>query len=149
MKFSPKLLGKNEHVIPSCAHIKALIPNIVANIVIVVVAVLAFVYLPLDWRPTSGWVILAVTITLVLIFGVWPWLNWLTSTYTVTNRRLITRIGALQNGVYYPLTRISDVSYEHSLLTACLAAALSSFRHRPRTRSTSMTFPRWRRFMSC
>ena len=118
MKFSPKLLGKNEHVILHLrTHIKALIPNIVANIVIVVAAVLAYVYLPLDWRPTSGWVILAVTITLVLTFGVWPWLNWLTSTYTVTNRRLITRTGVLtKTGHDIPLTRISDVSYEHSLL---------------------------------
>lgn len=118
MKFSPKLLGKNEHVILHLrTHIKALIPNIVANVLIVVAAVLAYVYLPLDWRPTSGWVILAVALTLVLIFGVWPWLNWLTSTYTVTNRRLITRTGVLtKTGHDIPLTRISDVSYEHSLL---------------------------------
>ena len=118
MKFSPKLLGNNEQVILHLrTHIKALIPHIVANIVIVVAAVLAYVYLPLDWRPTSGWVILAVTITLVLIFGVWPWLNWVTSTYTVTNRRLITRTGVLtKTGHDIPLTRISDVASEHSLL---------------------------------
>lgn len=118
MKFSSKLLGKNEHVILHLrTHLKALIPNIVANVLIVVGAVLAYVYLPVDWRPTSGWVILAVALTLILIFGVWPWLNWFTATYTVTNRRLITRTGVLtKTGHDIPLTRISDVSYEHSLL---------------------------------
>lgn len=118
MKFSPKLLGKNEHVVLHLrTHLKALIPSFLFNVLIVVVAVLAFVYLPRDWRPTSGWVILAVTLTLVLIFGVWPWLNWITATYTVTNRRLITRTGVLtKTGHDIPLTRISDVAYEHSLL---------------------------------
>lgn len=118
MKFSPKLLGKNEHVVLHLrTHIKALIPSFLFNVLFIVIAVLAFVYLPQDWRPTSGWVILAVTVTLVLIFWVWPWMNWLTSTYTVTNRRLITRTGVLtKTGHDIPLTRITDVAYEHSLL---------------------------------
>lgn len=118
MKFSPKLLGKNEHVILHMrTHIKELIPKFAFNVLIIVAAVLAYVYLPESWRPTSGWVILAVAITLLLIFLVWPWMNWLTSTYTVTNRRLITRTGVLtKTGHDIPLTRISNVSYEHSLL---------------------------------
>ncbi|MFT0847028.1 PH domain-containing protein [Actinomycetaceae bacterium L2_0104] len=118
MKFSPKLLGKNEHVILHMrTHIKELIPRFVFTVLVIVAAVLAYVYLPLSWRPTSGWVILAVAITLLLIFLVWPWMNWLTSTYTVTNRRLITRTGVFtKTGHDIPLTRISNVSYEHSLL---------------------------------
>lgn len=118
MKFSPKLLGKNENVVLHLrTHIKALIPHFLFNVLIIVISVLAYVYLPRDWRPTSGWVILAVAVTLLIIFGLWPWLNWLTSTYTVTNRRLITRTGVLtKTGHDIPLTRISDVSYEHSLL---------------------------------
>ncbi|MDX6239121.1 MAG: hypothetical protein QOG10_3936, partial [Kribbellaceae bacterium] len=50
-----------------------------------------------------------------------PFLNWLFSTYTVTNRRLITRHGILtRTGRDIPLMRINDVSYEHGLLDRML-----------------------------
>lgn len=45
-----------------------------------------------------------------------PFLRWVTSRYTVTNRRLITRSGILtRTGRDIPLYRINDVSYEKSL----------------------------------
>lgn len=118
MRFSAKLLGKNEHVIQHMrTHLKKIIPNIVAAIVLIVVAVLAYVYLPENWRPASTIAIIAVAVTLIVIFLVWPWINWLTSTYTITNRRIITRKGVFtKTGHDIPLTRISNVSYERSML---------------------------------
>ena len=102
-------------------HIKEIIPNLIATIVLIVVAVLAYVYLPEDWRPASTVAIVAVAVTLFLVIFVWPWFNWLTSTYTITNRRIITRRGVLtKTGHDIPLSRISNVSYERSVLDRML-----------------------------
>ena len=58
---------------------------------------------------------------LILWLVVRPFLTWLTTTYTITNRRLITRNGILtRRGHDIPLARISDVSYEHGLLDRML-----------------------------
>jgi membrane protein YdbS with pleckstrin-like domain len=44
---------------------------------------------------------------------VWPLIGWLSSSYTVTNRRLINRTGIIvRRGVDIPLFRINDVRYE-------------------------------------
>jgi uncharacterized membrane protein YdbT with pleckstrin-like domain len=50
-----------------------------------------------------------------------PFLRWLTTTYTVTDRRLITRTGILsRRGHDIPLARISDVAYEHGIVDRML-----------------------------
>src|ERR1019366_2900753 len=50
-----------------------------------------------------------------------PFLRWMTSTYTVTNRRLITRHGIVtRTGRDIPLFRINDVAYEMGLLDRLL-----------------------------
>ena len=55
----------------------------------------------------------------VLVFV--PFLRWLTATYTVTDRRLITRSGILtRRGHDIPLARISDVAYEHGVVDRLL-----------------------------
>ena len=65
---------------------------------------------------------MAVAVTLFLVIMVWPWINWLTSTYTVTNRRIITRKGVFtKTGHDIPLTRISNVAYERSVLDRMLS----------------------------
>ena len=46
-----------------------------------------------------------------------PFLRWRTTTYTITNRRLITRSGILTKiGKDLPLNRINEVSSDRSLL---------------------------------
>jgi uncharacterized membrane protein YdbT with pleckstrin-like domain len=46
-----------------------------------------------------------------------PFLRWLLTTYTFTSRRLITRTGVFtRRGHDIPLNRISDISYEKSLI---------------------------------
>ncbi len=48
-------------------------------------------------------------------------LIWLTATYTITTRRLITRHGVItRRGHDIPLTRISDVAYEKDLIDRLL-----------------------------
>jgi uncharacterized membrane protein YdbT with pleckstrin-like domain len=52
---------------------------------------------------------------------VWPFLNWLGASYTVTNYRVITREGVFTRlGHDIPLRRINDVSYEHGLMDRVL-----------------------------
>jgi len=57
----------------------------------------------------------------VIWFFVRPVLIWLTATYTITTRRLITRHGVItRRGHDIPLTRISDVAYEKDLIDRLL-----------------------------
>ena len=50
-----------------------------------------------------------------------PYLRWLTTTYTLTDRRIITRRGILhKSGHDLPLSRINNVAYERSLLDRML-----------------------------
>jgi uncharacterized membrane protein YdbT with pleckstrin-like domain len=59
------------------------------------------------------------------VLAVWwvvvPFLRWWTTTYTVTDRRLLMRRGILTKvGKDMPLMRINDVLYERSLLDRML-----------------------------
>ncbi len=48
-------------------------------------------------------------------FAAYPFLRWLTTEYTITNRRVITRVGLVTRvGRDMPLARINDVHFEHS-----------------------------------
>ena len=118
MKLSKKILGQGEEVVLHLrTHVKKIIPNIIAGVVLAVAAVLAAVYLPENWRLSSTIVIIVVAIIAEGYLLAWPWLNWFTSTYTISNRRIITRKGVLtKTGHDIPLSRISNVSYEKSLL---------------------------------
>lgn len=118
MKLSKKVLGQGEEVVLHIrTHVKTIIPNIILAVIFLVAAVLAGVYLPENWRPASTISVVVVAVIAEILVFVWPWLNWFTSTYTVTNRRIITRKGVFtKTGHDIPLSRISDVAYEHSFL---------------------------------
>jgi uncharacterized membrane protein YdbT with pleckstrin-like domain len=116
--ISTKLLNDGEHVLVSTrTHVKALLLPAVA---LIVVAGLAGYLSSLPSGDQAGiWrlVIWVIAGALVLWFSVAPFLRWLMRTYTFTNRRLITRNGVLtRRGHDIPLNRISDISYEKSLL---------------------------------
>lgn len=122
MAISRKLLNQDEFVVVSTrTHVKALL--FPALVLIVIAGVAGFLStLPSgDVRTTLQWVIWAAALLLVLWLVVRPFLSWLTTTYTVTNRRLITRSGVLtRRGHDIPLARVSDVAYEHGLLDRML-----------------------------
>lgn len=61
--------------------------------------------------------ILVVALLALLWFSLRPWLRWLTTRYVVTTRRVVVRTGVLsRNGRDVPMTRINDVSFQHTLL---------------------------------
>jgi len=120
--ISSKLLNDGEHIVVSTrTHLKALIVPLF--ILILTLAVGVFLG-SLIGDAAKGiprlvmWVLLA---GVIVWYVVRPVLSWLSATYTITNRRLITRSGILtRRGHDIPLTRISDVAYERDLLDRLL-----------------------------
>ncbi len=117
--ISPKLLTDGESVIVDTrTHPKALI---VPGLVLVITLALAiFLDRSVDNRVVSllVWI---VALVVILWWVVRPFLDWLTSTYTITSRRLITREGIIaRKGHDIPLMRISDVAYDMGIIDRML-----------------------------
>lgn len=122
MAISPRLLNDGESVVVSTrTHVKALLWP--AATLVVVAGLGGFLAtLPSGeqaglWRAVIG----VVALVLVLWRCAWPFLRWLTTTYTFTDRRLVTREGVLtRRGHDISLARISDISYEKDLVDRVL-----------------------------
>lgn len=122
MSISPKLLNEGESVVLSTrTHVKHLF--VPALVLVLVVGVAGFVSTIPTGADAGTWraVIWGVALLLVLWRCVWPFVAWLTSTYTFTDRRLITREGVItRRGHDISLNRISDISYEKDLIDRVL-----------------------------
>jgi uncharacterized membrane protein YdbT with pleckstrin-like domain len=120
--ISRKLLNDDEFVVVSTrTHVKALLLPAVLLIVIAAVAGYLTTLPSGDPRQLLVLVIWIVALGVIVWWVLRPFLVWLSATYTVTNRRLITRRGVLtRRGHDIPLHRISDVAYEHGLLDRIL-----------------------------
>jgi membrane protein YdbS with pleckstrin-like domain len=119
--INPKLLNEGESVVWSTrTHVKALF---VPALVLVVAAGVGGYLSSLPDNHRNVWltVIWVVAGLAIVVYSIWPFLKWFTTTYTVTNRRLTTHSGVLtRTGHDIPLARISDVSYEKGLLDRLL-----------------------------
>jgi membrane protein YdbS with pleckstrin-like domain len=120
MGISKKLLFDGEYVVLSVrGHGKALIWPVAVFFLVIGLVITALMLIPNDTRVASGAAVVAVPLLIVL--SLVPFLRWMTSTYTVTNRRLITRQGILaRTGRDIPLFRINDVAYEKGVLDRLL-----------------------------
>jgi uncharacterized membrane protein YdbT with pleckstrin-like domain len=116
--ISPRLLNEGEHIVLSTrTHVKALIMPVVVLILVAAIAGYLASQPSGDHKGTWRWVIGVITAALLLWFCVKPFLDWLLTTYTFTNRRLITRTGILtRRGHDIPMNRISDISYEKGVI---------------------------------
>ena len=122
MSLPRKVLGADEQVILHLrTHGKALVGPVLGLALIVAATVALVVLLPGSWSPWSSWaVVVLAVVALVPVFFV-PFLRWRTSTYTITNRRVITRRGIVnKTGHDLPLSRINNITYERSLLDRVL-----------------------------
>lgn len=119
MPISQKLLTDGESVVVDTrTHPKALIFPVL--ILLVTLAVAIFLDKKIGNHVVSliVWILAAVV---VLWFTLRPFLDWLTSTYTITTKRLITREGVLaRSGHDIPLMRISDVAYDMGIIDRML-----------------------------
>ena len=119
MAISPKLLTDGESVVVDTrTHPKA----IILPAIVLVVSLAAAIYL--DRKIGNGVASLVVWVLALIVIAWWsvrPFLSWLTATYTVTNRRLITREGLVaRRGHDIPLMRISDVAFDQGILDRML-----------------------------
>ena len=120
MGISQKLLSDGEHVVLSVrTHPKALIGPVALLILVVAAVITAAMF-----APDNSMVVVVALVAAATVVAVWvviPFLRWMTSTYTVTNRRLSTRHGILtRTGRDIPLFRINDVAYEKGLIDRLL-----------------------------
>ena len=112
-----KLLGDGEQVVMAMRpHWKEMVWPAVVLIVTSPIATYLAAIVPdgsaqIWLRLTIG----VIAILVVLRWTVWPFLRWLTTSYVVTDRRIITRVGVIARlGRDMPISRINDVTFEHS-----------------------------------
>jgi uncharacterized membrane protein YdbT with pleckstrin-like domain len=117
--ISQRLLNDGESVVVSTrTHPKALLGPLLWLVLALAVAVVVDGLVDNGAVSLAGWILAAVVI---VWFVVRPLLVWLTASYTITTRRLITRSGVLtRRGHDIPLSRISDVAYELGLVDRML-----------------------------
>ncbi|MFZ2501442.1 MAG: PH domain-containing protein [Nocardioides sp.] len=119
MAISPKLLSDGERVVlETRTHAKAMLLPLIALVVVLAAAVVITGMVP---AGAATWAVWAIAIVGIIWLFVLPLLRWLTTTYALTNRRLITRSGVLtRRGHDIPLARVSDVAFEHGLIDRVL-----------------------------
>jgi uncharacterized membrane protein YdbT with pleckstrin-like domain len=109
--FPSKLLNQGEHVVVSTrTHVKALnLPGLGVHLALAIALSLT----GLVDNGVVDLVIWVLPLAVVVWFLVGPFLRWLTTTYTFTNRRFIKRSGFIaKEGRTIPLNRISGVDFE-------------------------------------
>ena len=119
MGISQKLLTDGESVVVDTrTHPKALVGPGLVLVVTLVVAIF------LDRMVGNRVVSLLIWIVALVVVVWWvlrPFLDWLTSTYTITSKRLITRQGWIsRKGHDIPLMRISDVAFDQGIVDRML-----------------------------
>ena len=111
MAISKDLLNEGESIVISTrTHPKALLLPILALVVLLAIGVVVQNAVEQGTVTKAVWIVMAIG---VVWFVVRPVLIWLTATYTITTKRLITREGLIsRRGHDIPLLRISDVAYD-------------------------------------
>ena len=119
MAISRRLLNPGERVvIDTRTHVKALFAPLLWLVVLLAVGTYADVKIDQDIVTLVIWGLLAVA---AVWFVLRPLVVWATASYTITDRRLITRSGVVvRRGHDIPLARISDVAYEFHLIDRML-----------------------------
>ncbi|MDR1386533.1 MAG: PH domain-containing protein [Propionibacteriaceae bacterium] len=115
-------LGSGERVIwTGHTHVKALFGPALVFLAVAVAVGAGLAWIPARFEPAAEWVIGLVAAILFVIGCLIPFLRWFTTTYTVTNRRIMTQRGILNKiGHDLPLVRINNVETDRSLLDRLL-----------------------------
>ncbi|MDR1790581.1 MAG: PH domain-containing protein [Propionibacteriaceae bacterium] len=136
MGLSKKLLGEGEkEILHLHTHMKKLFLPIFVLILEAVALGLGLALTPDTWHPSIKIIeiVLALIIFVMCVFI--PYLKWRTTTYTFTDRRIITRKGIInKDGHDLPLSRINDISYERSLtdrILGCGTLVLTTASEKP------------------
>ena len=112
-----RLLGDDEHVAMALRpHWKELVvPTLVLLLVSPAASFLAAKVPSGEFQQWGRIAVAVVAVVIVARWTVWPFLRWITTSYVVTDRRIITRVGILaRHGRDMPMSRVNDVSFDHS-----------------------------------
>ncbi|MCW2689264.1 MAG: hypothetical protein JWR37_4154 [Mycobacterium sp.] len=127
MGYPENVLANDEQVVlHRHPHWKRLIgPVLVLILATALASFTAAVVNQTAWDPTAKKVVLAViaAIWLVVIgwLSLWPFFNWWTTHFVITDRRVMFRHGLLtRSGIDIPLARINSVEFRHGLLDRML-----------------------------
>lgn len=127
MGYPDNVLAQDEHVVlhrhPHWGRL-----TVPALVLIVATAAAAFIagYVDtLDWESDAKnivfLVIAAIWLILIVWLTVWPFLNWWTTHFVITDRRVMFRHGLLtRSGIDIPLARINSVEFQHGLIDRVL-----------------------------
>ena len=145
MGLPPKLLGADEYeVIHTRTHAKALVGPALVLIVLGAAVGAGVALVPTEFRPVGQVAVAALGAIPLWFWVVLPFLRWRTTTYTITNRRLITRSGILNK---IGKDRFEIVPHVSSMQLAFARVKEScSLTKDPRSPSTRMIRERSRRF---
>lgn len=120
MGYPQRLLGEGETIVTEMKpHWRALI----VPAIVLIAVVFAATWLGLMWGSwfdgpvgsVGRWAIIIVSVAVVLLFVLRPFLYWITTQYVFTNRRIITRAGLVsKRGRDMPLSKVNNVSFEIS-----------------------------------
>lgn len=121
--ISKKQLAEGESVVLAMRqHLKAMLGP--ALVFLLVCGSVGFGLALVPDGDAQPWLRLALAVVGLLIlakWAVWPLLNWLTSTYVVTDERILTKHGVIrQYGRTMPLSRVNDVAFDHGLVDRLL-----------------------------
>lgn len=110
-------LGQGEEIVVTVrTHAKALIVPAIVLILLGAALGISIALVPPGWQPVATYVAIGLALIAFLWLVLVPFLRWRTSTYTITDRRIITRKGILnKTGHDLPLRRINNVNYDKSL----------------------------------
>jgi uncharacterized membrane protein YdbT with pleckstrin-like domain len=96
--------------------IKLVVPAL-AGVTMLALAVLGVFFMPYGrFQQPAQYVVIAVAVGLLIYFSVLPWLRWITTSYVITNERVLIREGLVtRTGRDIPLVRLNDVTFHHTL----------------------------------
>lgn len=115
-------LGTGEYVVLHLrTHMKAVFGQTLLGLVLTAALGGAYYVEPESWHPYGLIAAAIIWALLMLLWVVWPIITWRMQTYTITNRRIITRAGVInRRGHDLPLRRVNNVQYERDLLDRLL-----------------------------
>ncbi len=115
MSFPSRLLNEGEHIVVSTrTHVKALlVPALLLIVLAAVAGFLATIVPESSAKPLVQIVVWGLAGAVAVWWVVKPFVAWLTTTYTFTNRRFVKRSGFIaKQGRTIPLNRISGVDFD-------------------------------------
>jgi uncharacterized membrane protein YdbT with pleckstrin-like domain len=121
--YPDNVLAKDEQVVlHRHPHWKRLIvPALVLVIATALAAFVAAVVEQTTWDQTAKTVVFGVIAAIWLLtigwLSLWPFLNWWTTHFVITDRRVMFRHGLLtRSGIDIPLARVNSVEFRHGVI---------------------------------